>query len=607
MNKAAGSKAGWVRTIFYLAITGSHACYLNGFIPVSGLLFLSFIGGILLYFGLKKLVSSLLGSPIKVSSLIAVVPLLGVGTLTLIPGWPDSLLRKTPFGWPILEARSRLLDRAMYDDDIAMVRKIAWVGVGDPAPRDPFGHPLIYDAKNPEMLRILLDSGLDPDARDEDTTTLLMRTQDEKMASVLLAGGANPNARDENGRTPLMYVRDANVELIKLLAENGAQVNTVDDYGKTVADWLGNSPQIDHVLSKYAHGGVHRSTDLNFLSHARRDWLEQDNLEMADLLKPSEIRVIPDPIAYGDLAEIKIRISNATDTDRVIKVEATLNSEALFVDTSHGGRIINPYQPQLNQEIGWPLLALPARSSGVFKMTIIARDAWDGGDLSIDVQARNVLTYSDDETIFLNHYQPLSETAYHGQSAGSWPKTLLGALIIPLPLFILFGAWKLLGKEHPVTTVTIRLVAGIFSVLFAMIAYSSTVDLVGPYTSFEKSEALILDRRFYLKSETTSGSSNRRSTTTIHRIPIIAARYATSNGVIISTGPASFQFFRERDLGAVVPCWYDPKNPYKFVVVKNIGILSIIAIILSAIGCLVLACVALKGRMIILHDGHDDD
>lgn len=344
MNKTqnSGSKASWKGTLFYLAITAAHAWYLHGFLPLSVLIFLSFIGGILLYFGLKKLVSSVFTRSFKVSSLIGGLFLFGFGSLTLIPGWPDTLLLKTPIGWPVLEYRTKLLDKAMYDDNIDLLRKIAWAGLGDPAPRDSFGHPLIYDAKDPEMLQVLLESGLDPDARDEDTTTLLMRTHDENIAGVLLAGGADPNARDENGRTPLMYVQDVNLDFVKVLAKNGADVNAYDDQGRTVADWLGTSTDIDNALSQYARGGVRRSGDLDFLSHARRDWLDQENLDSNSLVKQSEIIVNPDPMTYGDLADLEIRLSNDSETDRFVKVTANLNSVALFVDISHDGKIINP-------------------------------------------------------------------------------------------------------------------------------------------------------------------------------------------------------------------------------------------------------------------------
>ena len=594
-QQASGSKASLAGFILYLAITAAHAWYLYGFLPVAGLIFLSLIGGILFYFGLKKLVNSVFTSPIKVSSIMAGLFVFGFGFLTLLPGWPDSLLLKTSLGWPLLEYRIELLDRAMYEDNLPLLRKIAWAGVGDPEPRVSSGRPLIDDAKNPEMLRILLDSGLNPDARSEGGTTLLMRTHDEAMARVLLASGANPNARDDNGRTPLMHAH-TNLELMKVLAENGAEVNAVDDFGRTVADWLGSNPDIENVLGQYARSGIRRSTQVDLLSHARQDWLEQKDVENESLVPPSAISVNPDPMAYGDLAELQIRLSNDSDTDRVIKVEAMLDTDVLFVETSHDGKIINPYQPQLTQKIGWPLLALPARGSGVLSMNIITRDRWDASEASVDVRARNVLNHAEEEPFFLHFQLPLPEPpAYTGFSVGNF----LAALVIPLPIAILVGTWRYLGKKHPATRGVGRFVAGMWSVGFALFVYSDVTNLMRPYTDFEATEARILDRRYYLESTTTSVGSTGRSrsyTTTISPVPIMAVRYPTLGGEVISTGSPGSYDFRELKLGAVVPCWYDPEHPNKFVLSRGIGFFNIIWIGILSIGSLVLAWVALRWK-----------
>ncbi len=585
-------KLAWAGPIFYLAITGAHAWYLYGFIPVAGLLFLSLIGGMFLYFGSRKVLRAVFDRPSGVGSFIGGLFLLVLGMLTLIPGWPDDLLVESSIGWFILEERGRLLDQAMYDDNLLLIQKISWAGLGDPEPRDSFGHPLIDDAKNPEILHMLLKSGLNPDARDEGGTTLLMRTSDQEMAEVLLAAGANPNARNDEGRTPLMYVRDANIELMKLLAENGAEINAVDDFGRSVGDWLGTSPAIDNVLAQYTPDGILRNTDLDFLSHARRDWLDQEQLENENLLTPSTISADPVSMTHGDLAELQIRLSNDSDTDRVLKVEASLNTAAFFVSSSHNGKIINPYQAQLEQEISWPLLSLPAHSSGVLNMNIMARDDWDAGDLSINVSARNILTYADEETIHLNLYQPLSDDAY---TESSLLISFLGALVIPLPFLIWLGAWRFLGKKHPFTKGIGRLIAVMFSLICFLGASSMTRDLVRPYLSYEESEALILDRRYYLDHTTSTDSRGRTSSRLIH-VPILAAQYSTTNGEVVSTGPASDQFFRETKLGDTVPCWYDPDDPRRFTVVREFSFITVFAICFMAIMSLALVWVAFWKR-----------
>ncbi len=55
-----------------------------------------------------------------------------------------------------------------------------------------------------------------------------------KIAEILLNFGADVNAVDDEGKTPLMRLdEDANVELVRLLLKHGAKINAVDNYGNT--------------------------------------------------------------------------------------------------------------------------------------------------------------------------------------------------------------------------------------------------------------------------------------------------------------------------------------------------------------------------------------
>lgn len=64
--------------------------------------------------------------------------------------------------------------------------------------------------------------------------------------------------------------------MVRLLLENGAEVNSSDKYGRTVADWLGHNTEILDILNEYAPDeGLLRGADLNLSDHARRDWLDQ--------------------------------------------------------------------------------------------------------------------------------------------------------------------------------------------------------------------------------------------------------------------------------------------------------------------------------------------
>lgn len=594
-----GSNLGcWLNMLSFLALAAGHAWYLHGFLPVGGQITLALIGGVVLQTGLAMLLKALWKAPQSMGSLVIALVVVGFGTLTLFPGAPDSWLLKTPFGWPMLEARAERLDHAMRDNQLHLVRKIARVGLGDPAPRDSFGSPLIEDAKDPAILRALLQSGFDPDARDEDGRTLLMNTHDVELARVLLEFGAAANARDtQGGYTPLMLASRKEPDMVSLLTESGADVHAIDDHGRTVLDFYGSDQRLIDILQAHAGGRSLRSgTDKDYAELARRDWLVRKGVADARSLQPSSITVTPDPMAFDDLGEIEVRLTNETDIDRVMSVEAHLNTAALFVDASHDGKITNPYQPQVQQEIGWPHLALPAYSSGLLTLRVKAR-GWGAGDLSVDIRARNVLNYSEESGIFLNLYQPLTlRDVYEGGSLSGW----LIVLLFPASFVFWFVAYHKLGSAHKVTRLSGRLAAGLFAFLAGSIAYQMVNDLIEPYTQYQEGTATILDRRFYLDSVTSSSSKGSRSTTTIVNVPIVAVRYQTPGGEIIAGGfsrqSSSAHSMRDLELGSEVTLWYDPDNPEQFTLSRGFGFLHLIGIGITSLVALVLGWVALHKR-----------
>ncbi len=577
------------------AITAAIAWYLNGFIPLGGQIFLSLVGGLVIYSGLWMAYKAAIKKPLKPASLVTAAFVLTLGLLTLTPGAPDNWLLKTPIGWSVIESRWESLEQAIRDGKIQVVRKICWAGVGDSAPRDTFGSPLIDDAKSPEILRILLESGLDPDARSEGAITRLMRVYDAELAQVLLDFGADVNARDDEGMTPLMHVVRTNLDIVKTHVENGADLQAVDNVGRTVADLLGSDPAIEDYIKSQSGGQLRYGREMDYADLARRDWLVQKDLTDARSLLPTQISVTPDPMAYGQLADVEIQMSNDSDKDRVMRIEAHLNEVALFVDASHDGKIANPYQPKIDQVISWPPLALPARSSGLLKMRIIARSDWDAGDLNVDIRAQNVLDYSEGSEVNLNLYQPLSVSGSQEEDNAAW------AFILAFPLSILIWVLcgRFLGAEHRLTVLSSRIAAGLFSFVLALVAYRLVMDTLKPYTEYHETQATILDRRFFLATATSSTAS-KTSTTTIHRVPIVSVAYRSTGKEVIATGfanqPVSPQIFRDFKLGAEVTCWFDPANPSEFVLIRGVSILMVLGTLMASGGALVLGWLALRKR-----------
>jgi ankyrin repeat protein len=99
--------------------------------------------------------------------------------------------------------------------------------------------PLMYAALHgdTESVRLLLESGADPNMRnDAGATALMWATDNAEKTRLLLERGAEVNAKSENGRTPLLIAarRFGSAPVVKLLLEHGA-----DPSGKS-ADIFGD-------------------------------------------------------------------------------------------------------------------------------------------------------------------------------------------------------------------------------------------------------------------------------------------------------------------------------------------------------------------------------
>ena len=146
-----------------------------------------------------------------------------IGLLFLLPAAPLHLLGKLPGGDRLAQLRQQQLATAVKKNDLDVASKLLWAGVarvtgyGDPEP------PMIEATDSLPMLRLLLESGLDPDVRDHENRTALMFVRDPAAARLLLEHGADPQAQDRHGNGVLYHA--ASVEIENLLLEAGARRN----------------------------------------------------------------------------------------------------------------------------------------------------------------------------------------------------------------------------------------------------------------------------------------------------------------------------------------------------------------------------------------------
>src|SRR5688572_2709454 len=142
---------------------------------------------------------------------------------------------------------------AIWRHDLAAVEELIDQGA-DPDVKDA-GTPALcwaVAAKEPEMVRILLKAGADPNAG---AITALMRAASdgcEEIVSMLLLEGAMVNAQDPDGMTALMRAAKwGHQSTVRRLIAHGARVDARDKRGYTALKWattIGDFPDIATLL-----------------------------------------------------------------------------------------------------------------------------------------------------------------------------------------------------------------------------------------------------------------------------------------------------------------------------------------------------------------------
>lgn len=100
--------------------------------------------------------------------------------------------------------------------------------------------PLMHATHSPQLVRLLLAKGSDPNHENIWGTTALMYAGaegQEESASLLLAHGANVKHFDCLGRTPLMTAAVGGGKVTQLLLDKGANPNIHDRLGRSILDY----------------------------------------------------------------------------------------------------------------------------------------------------------------------------------------------------------------------------------------------------------------------------------------------------------------------------------------------------------------------------------
>ena len=100
-------------------------------------------------------------------------------------------------------------------------------------------HLAAYNNDHTALVQLLLDAGASLNTRAEDGSSPLLlaignKSQNPEIAKLLIRAGADPDVHNRYGRTPLFWaVENQQAELVYLLIQAGANVNAADRFGAT--------------------------------------------------------------------------------------------------------------------------------------------------------------------------------------------------------------------------------------------------------------------------------------------------------------------------------------------------------------------------------------
>ena len=103
--------------------------------------------------------------------------------------------------------------------------------------------------ENPDMIKVLLEAGLNLNARDKYGYTPLLRAawgnKNPDVIKTLLAAGADLKAKTKNGSTPLHLAaqNNENPDMIEALLAAGAKLEARDEFGSTPLHRCGRGEQ----------------------------------------------------------------------------------------------------------------------------------------------------------------------------------------------------------------------------------------------------------------------------------------------------------------------------------------------------------------------------
>jgi hypothetical protein len=315
----------------------------------------------------------------------------------------------------------------------------------------------------------------------------------------------------------------------------------------------------------------------------------------------STIQLEPAIPTEGDVVTLLVHIRNSGDEPAPFtEVELELPLEAMFVDaTGLDGAKIDPVDKVVAATVD-----LPAGADRQFSVRMVVPHDAGGRSLSPHLKVRyahaGVEFYGGGEPVTIDTRIANTGVALGGVRFNAATFVVLGVLLLYPLLRVLTGSRK--GSKGPVLMIVI---AGGFLSIFAGMAWHDWRTI----SAFRQSTCTVLDSRLRIETSPSSTSASsppsRHQNTTTYE-PLLALRhvengrevigtgYSTGSRLQIGLGSSTISEYERFKVGAQVPCWFDPGEPTRIMVLPGFGGAYVFALL--PLGLLVGGVWALSSR-----------
>ena len=290
----------------------------------------------------------------------------------------------------------------------------------------------------------------------------------------------------------------------------------------------------------------------------------------------SAMTMEPATVVEGDVVTFHVRLRNTGDEDApYTELQVDLPLEAMFVDlTGLEQADIDPIAKVIEATIN-----LPAGGERTFHFRmVVPRDA-GGRLLSPRLRARYLyrgVEFNAGEPIQIDTRISTSGVAFGGVRFNSATLAVLGVLALYPALRVLTRARVRSAAPSLAITVAVG-----FWLLFAAMARDDWRTV----TAFRQTTCTIVDSRMRVETETSRVPRSRlmpAATNTTYK-PLLALRYQADGREVISTGYDSSsrlsiggaaragREYAQWKVGGQVPCWYDPDDVGRVLVIPGFG------------------------------------